>query len=326
MGVGGRRGDIRCRNILEGTGFKPKIHACWLTLWHHCFNWGSPPGVGGGDGAPPGVSNLIWIELLSVDAEEGHEDVAHGIIVDSLPWRWLGLIKSWSDGARRCCWFAVGIVRVAITLPGQRRQCSGTGTGTGTALPVQWKETIRNWTHNNCIESGRTWNSPQANLCKWWIDRALDCSSELDNVSITFYFVNWGPRLNLLFTFNINKGREGNQKIFKWYFETLLSVGGELPWETSLVASLFMGELSVGGEWGGSKFEHTTETQFKLQLSSKEEDQGRRELCVLSSFVICLSLLLSPLTCNSVRSPQDKSVCHSMSEEDLCQVTQRRRH
>ena len=35
----------------------------------------------------PHLVYLIWIELLSVDADEGHEDVAHGIIVDSLPWR-----------------------------------------------------------------------------------------------------------------------------------------------------------------------------------------------------------------------------------------------
>ena len=40
------------------------------------LNRGSPPG---------GCMYLIWIELLSVDADEGHEDVAHGIIVDSLP-------------------------------------------------------------------------------------------------------------------------------------------------------------------------------------------------------------------------------------------------
>ena len=106
-------------------------------------------------GAPPGVCMyLIWIELLSVDADEGHEDVAHGITVDSLPWRWLGLIKSWSDGARRCCWFAVGIVRVAITLPGQRQPASAVET-----WPVQWKETIRNWTQQQLH-----WKRPDVKL------------------------------------------------------------------------------------------------------------------------------------------------------------------
>ena len=159
-------------------------------------------------------------------------------------------------------------------------QCSG---NLALALHCQCsgKRQLETELNNNCIGSGRTWNSPQANLCKWWIDRALDCSRELDNKSITFYFVNWGPRLNLLFTFDIKKGRKENQKKFKWYFETLLSVGGELPWETSLVASLFMGELSVEGSGGGIKIEHTIETQFKSQLSSKKRDQGqgREKLC-----------------------------------------------